>query len=77
MATRFYAAIDSIGDAIRRCSNSTGVRLLLVPVERRPADLGLFGDGGEGDRLSRGGEFGAIRSILTRAFSLMRSPIAR
>ena len=28
---------------------------LLVPVERRPADLGLFGDGGEGDRLSRGG----------------------
>jgi hypothetical protein len=32
---------------------------LWVAVERCPADLGLFGDGGEGDRLAGGSEIGA------------------
>jgi len=32
---------------------------LLVAVERCAADLGPFGDGGEGDRLARCSEFGA------------------
>src|SRR5271163_2721907 len=32
---------------------------LLVAVEGCAADLGLFGDGGEGDRVARGGKLGA------------------
>jgi hypothetical protein len=32
---------------------------LLIAVERRAADLGLFGHDGEGDRAARSGELGA------------------
>ena len=50
---------------------------LWVAVEGCAADLGLFGDGGEGDRVAEVASSVQTRSTLIRALSLMRAPIGR
>ena len=51
---------------------------LVVAVERCAADLGLFGDGGEGDLVAGGGKFRAdTLDPNPGAFALMRAPIGQ